>query len=297
MDDFKSQFLATIIERASSRLTKSEKMVSDYIISNFPVSVFHSASELGRNLNVSKATVGRLIRKLGFESFAEFQRDARAEIKFLTSSPSERWLQSNNREYQIEKLHLSEIQNIKKTLNELNQTQVSHLVRKMTEPNSKIFIMGERKNWPMAILLYSQLNWILPSVHLIASTGSFYPDYLLNINPKDLLVVFHFRRYPRVVDDFVSALHSRMKGKVMIALITDSSLSPISHLANFQLIAHTKSLTLFDSYTAVSTIINVILMGVIEQKPEIAAKRTEDIESIFELLKIYSKFPDMGELR
>ncbi len=297
MDDFKSQFLTTILERASYSLTKSEKMVSDYIISNYPVSVFHSASELGRKLNVSKATVGRLVRKLGFKSFAEFQRDARAEIKFLTSSPSERWLQSDHREYPIEKLLLSEIRNVKKTLNELNQTQVSHLVRKMTEPKRKIFIIGERKNWPMASLLYSQLNLILPSVHLIASTGSFYPEYLLNINPKDVLVVFHFRRYPRIAYDFVSALHGHMKGKVTIALITDSSLCPISPLANFQLIAHTKSLTLFDSYTAVSTIINVILMGVLEHQPEMAAKRIKDIESIFELFKIYSKFPGMGELR
>jgi hypothetical protein len=38
-------------------------------------------------------------------------------------------------------------------------------------------------------------------------------------------------------------------------------------------------------------------MGVLEQKPEMSAKRIKDIEDIFELFKIYGKFPGMGELR
>lgn len=284
----KSVLLKVAIENSKNRLSKSDRMLAEQLLNSYSDSVFSSVSEMAQKTGLSKSTVGRFFRKIGFNSFENFRQALREEMnQFLTSSPAERFAQLRTRNYSLDELIDIETENIRRTLKGVDQTQLSNFVNELCRPNRSIYIGGERKNWPIAFLLYVQLHWLLPSVRPIFSTGGFMPDYVLDIGSEDIIIVFCFRRYPKTVFRLVSALRYQNRWNGVIALITDSPNCPISPLSNYNFIVETESLSLFDSHTAAVTLINAILLDIIDQNPDVTKDRSERVEFLSNIFDLY----------
>ena len=65
--------VADRLRRHVDSLTRSEAQLSDIILHNYPVSGLGSITALADAADVSTPTVGRLVQKLGFDGFPEFQ--------------------------------------------------------------------------------------------------------------------------------------------------------------------------------------------------------------------------------
>ena len=285
-----SRLLKTATDQAWDSLSKSDRLIAEHLTSYYPDTAFSSVTEIAKALGISKATVGRFFRKLGFSSFSDFRQQIREEMnQYLISSPMDRLTQSRGRKYSLDDLAKQENENITRTLKEVDQSQLSAFVRNLCKPDGTVFICGERKNWPLAFLLYVQLHWILPSVRPIYSTGGFMADHLLDIGPEDTLIIFYFRRYPRLIQQFVSALRYRNNWNGLVALVTDSPQCPLSSLANYRFIIETEGLSLFDSYSAAVSLINAILLEVVEQNPELATERSARVEFLSDMFNLYHK--------
>ena len=66
----------TILERIQSlqeTLTRAERQLSGKILENYPVSGLGSITRLAEAANVSSPTVARMVQKLGFSGFPEFE--------------------------------------------------------------------------------------------------------------------------------------------------------------------------------------------------------------------------------
>ncbi|HEY8369919.1 MAG TPA: RpiR family transcriptional regulator, partial [Thermodesulfobacteriota bacterium] len=68
------------IERRRAALTESERELAAFVVEHYPHVAFESATSIGQRVGVSAATVVRFFAKLGYEGFADVQRELRAEV-------------------------------------------------------------------------------------------------------------------------------------------------------------------------------------------------------------------------
>ena len=80
----------TIVEKLRENLDNfpaTERRVAHQLLSEYPVAGLQSATDLARGVGVSPPTVLRLISRLGFGSYLDFQRELREELTAQLSSP------------------------------------------------------------------------------------------------------------------------------------------------------------------------------------------------------------------
>ena len=78
----------TIAERLQTKvdsLTRAERQLADTIMENYPVSGLGSIIAVAEKADVSTPTVARLVQKLGFSGFPEFQKQLRKELEATIS--------------------------------------------------------------------------------------------------------------------------------------------------------------------------------------------------------------------
>ncbi|MEO0915707.1 MAG: RpiR family transcriptional regulator, partial [Pseudomonadota bacterium] len=81
------QTIAEKLQDQTVDLTRAERQLSDVILRNYPVSGLGTITSLAEAADVSTPTVARLVQKLGFAGFPEFQRGLRKELDEKISSP------------------------------------------------------------------------------------------------------------------------------------------------------------------------------------------------------------------
>ena len=62
------------IKEHYNRMSKSHKIIADYISGHYDQAVFMTASRLGETLGISESTVVRFAAGIGFEGYPEFQK-------------------------------------------------------------------------------------------------------------------------------------------------------------------------------------------------------------------------------
>ena len=65
----------------------AERRIAHCLLANYPVSGLQTATDLAKSVGVSTPSVLRLIAKLGFASYLDFQRILRADLVEQLSSP------------------------------------------------------------------------------------------------------------------------------------------------------------------------------------------------------------------
>ena len=83
----------TVQDRLSAlfpALTRAEKQLAGVITENYPVSGMGSITRLAEAAGVSTPTVARMVQKLGYSGFPEFQAALRVELEARMSNPIEK---------------------------------------------------------------------------------------------------------------------------------------------------------------------------------------------------------------
>ena len=71
------------------KLSKTERLLVDEMLARYPQSLLESATALAGGGH-QRSTVVRLLAKLGYDSYAQAQTEARAEVTARLASPGER---------------------------------------------------------------------------------------------------------------------------------------------------------------------------------------------------------------
>lgn len=204
-----------------SSLTKSEKVIADFIIAN-PILAFSlNANELAVETNTSPATVGRFSRKLGFESFV----DAKIQMTGMISIQSARNTQSKS--IFIEK-NDSYKNCAKKLMTQINDVCISAMdlmdydgLEKAVSyllSSENIYIAGIGASSMIAQDLYLKLVRLNKRVHYSL-------DYHVNLlstltaTSKDVLILFSYSGESKVV---VKSLNNAKKNNVPTIAISGS---------------------------------------------------------------------------
>ncbi len=259
------------IERRRAALTESERDLSAFIVEHYPQVAFESATSIGQQVGVSAATVVRFFAKLGYDGFADVQRELRDEVAARLHSPIQRLDATREAPREAQELLRQslgvDLGNLDATYRAVDPAQFQALVERLVKGTGRTFVIGEKKGYGVAHYLHTQLNLALPDVTLLESGQSLIVDRLLRVTAQDLLVAVDVRRYARAT--VLVAKRFRDLG-ADVAVLADSPLSPLSGLAKFKLPITTTGAGAFDSYTAVISLVNALVNGVaVHRKQEL----------------------------
>ena len=281
----KRNLLRDIEERMPS-FSKSQKIISAYILENYDKAAYMTASKLGAVVKVSESTVVRFAIELGFEGYPEFQHSLQEIVRTrLTSFQRMEVTDSLIGDGDVlNKVLMSDVDKIRRTLEDIDREAFDAAVDKIVNARD-IYVIGIGSSSTLALMLNLNLRMIFDNVRLIqASSASEIYEQIMNIGKGDVLIAVSFPRYSKKAVNAVS--YAGKSGADVIAL-TDSSASPIAPYAHQALYAKSDMASFADSLVAPLSVINALVVAVSRKKKEELKVRLHQLEKIWEEYNVY----------
>lgn len=266
------------LARHHADLTGSERALAEALLRDYPHALLESATALAARNGTSASTVVRLFAKLGYTSYAEAQREARAEVTALLQTAGQRAPVTIGAERSLQQCVddalLHDQHNLGATRDGLNLAAFEAMATCLAQDKGRVHVLAQINSAPVGSWLALHLNMCRPGVQELGAGAMDTTDQLLWVQPDDVLLVFSIRRYasgPAKV-----AQHFRDAGAQVLA-ITDSPAAPVATLAHHHLQVHTSNASPFDSYTAAFFLCNALVSAVAQLRhgavPQVLARR------------------------
>lgn len=283
----------TIAERLRFRgaeLTKSERQLADIILKNYPASGLGTITTLAASAEVSTPTVARLVQKLGFTGFPEFQAELRKELNEKISGPINKrdvWADNAPDEHIMNRFTDAVIGNIRQTLREVDTNTFAHACRIISDHERSVFVVGGRITRTLADHFFLHMQVIRPGVTHINSNSNAWPHYLLDIKKGDVVVVFDIRRYENSTLRLAEFANEK---EAEIILFTDQWQSPVAAEASIVFNNRIVVPSAWDSLVTGMLLNEIIIADVQERIWGTTRGRMEELESMFDQTKFFRKF-------
>lgn len=265
------------------QLSPQEQRAADFIFDHFDDLISYNSAELARLSGVSKATVSRLFKRLGYEKY----RDMREELRTLRQSGMP--LTDNRDAVQgntlLARHYKQEMANLTQWVSQLDAAQFSEVVQKLAT-SRRIFIVGMRNSWPVALHFRQQLLQARGEVTILPQPGQTLAEELPDITPDDIVVAIAFRRRPRIIKPLL--LQFQEAGIPTLAICEPQAQAVIA-LARWHLCAPLDSVSAFDSYACANSLINLLTNAVLH---ELLSKGRQRIHYIADL---YSQLDELEQ--
>jgi DNA-binding MurR/RpiR family transcriptional regulator len=282
------ELLRDRIGRDSSKFTRSDQRIAEYLLRSYPQGMLENASQISQKVHLDVSTVTRFFPKIGYQSIRDFHRAFRENIGFVMNSPLDRYRQ-RDREKAFEDIPFPRVMeldlaNLRNTFENMKEKDIRSFLDLIVNKSKKVYVLGERKTFALAFYLYIQLHALRPDVILLRTDMSLIADLLAEIQSEDTLLVFDFRRYPVIHRRAAEAFKS-VGAKVVV--FTDSPLAPTAKLATLLFLVETRGVSIFDSYTAGFALINGLISEITKQSRGLVKERYERLEKSYSQFEIF----------
>lgn len=282
--------VADRLRRHVESLTRSEAQLSDVILHNYPVSGLGSITALAEAADVSTPTVGRLVQKLGFDGFPEFQQALRQELDETISSPltkRAKWVHDAPEEHTLNRFTKTVIDNISQSLSEIDTQDFDNACDLVADTQRRVFIVGGRITRTLADYFFLHLQVIRNGVTHVAPNSNAWAHYLLEANEGDVFVVFDIRRYENSTLRLAEMAAER---SAKIILFTDQWSSPVASLADITFRNRIAVPSAWDSSVASTLLVEAMIAKVQEKDWDVTQARMEELEDMFDRTRFFRKF-------
>lgn len=268
--------LMRLIQSKFPRLSKGQKLISEYILKHYDKAAFMTAAKLGTAVNVSESTVVRFAIELGYEGYPELQKSLQELVKTKLTSVQRLELTGDlvNEENALKGVLKADMENIRTTLEKVNQRTFDSFVDEIFKAR-KIYIIGLRSSQALGDFLGFYLNLILNNVYVLHNGISDMYEQMINIDENDLVIGIGFPRYSIKT---IEVLQFASKRNAKVLSITDSLLSPLASNSEITLVAQSNMSSFVDSLVAPLSIINAIIIAV-------GLRRKDDVANTFKKLE------------
>lgn len=275
----------TIVEKLREGLdgfSATERRVAHQLLAEYPMAGLQSATALAGVVGVSPPTVLRLVGRLGFSSYLDFQRNLREELAAQLSSP----LAKQPARKQVAGKGSRPVQadftdavlgNLQETFANLPRGEFEGVVQLLSDPRLRIHLIGGRFTDALALYLSVQLRILRPGVSHLQEQESNWRDQLLDMGKRDVLLVFDIRRYQPSLLRLAQAAAVR---QARVILLTDQWLSPIVRVATHVLTARVVVPSVLDSSTALMALSESLLAEVSRRGWEKSRRRIKELEDM-----------------
>ncbi|SDY86039.1 transcriptional regulator, RpiR family [Proteiniborus ethanoligenes] len=284
MDD-KKKDLMKVIQMNFTRLSKGQKIIAEYIMSNYDKAAFMTASKLGEVVGVSESTVVRFATSLGFSGYPSLQSALQELIKNKLTTVQRLSMSDNysNNEVGLKKILRTDMENIKATIDDMNVETFEKVVDSILEAR-RIYILGLRSSTALADYLGFYLGILVDDVKVVKTGTSDVFEQILRVTKDDLVIGISYPRYSRRTLDVLKYVKGQ---QCKIVGITDSLVSPIANIADYTLIARSNMLSFVDSLVAPMSLINALIIAIGIREKDNIKKYFNELEIIWKEFNIY----------
>lgn len=280
--------LRDVVFQRMDELTPAERKVARTLLARYPAAGLESTAALAAAAGTSKPTVLRLLARLGFGGYPDFQQRLRAEVtRSMSASPLAR-AQARRAAPPADSVFLRAVDARARVVARLRDTvppaEVERAVALLAGRPRHVVICGGYFSRLVARMLALQLDQLIPNVDfaeepLGADTGKY-----LRAGRASVAIVFDLRRHELVAKEVVALAKAR--GATVI-LVTDESLSPSAGEADIVLPVAVDGAP-FDSFAALLVLTESLAEAVFHAGGEAAVDRMADWERSVRIHRAYT---------
>lgn len=263
------------LESHYARLSPREKRVADFVFDHFDDLISYNSAELARLSGVSKATVSRLFKRLGYEKY----KDMHDELRTLRQSGMP--LTDNRDAVQgntlLARHYKQEMANLTSWTNAIDAQQFTEIIQSLSQ-SRRVVIIGLRNSYPVAMHLRLQLMQVRSQVSLLPSPGQTLSEELADLSHEDVVVVVGFRRRPSIIRRVLEQLQRQ---SVPTVLLSEPQVPVLQGLARWQLAAPLESVSAFDSYSAAMSLVNLLSNALLHEMLTEGRQRIHQIADLY----------------
>lgn len=261
-----------------SHMTRGETDIVNYFKEVRAELAMENILSISEGANVSKATVTRFVKKLGYRDFAQFKSSLRRELFSSLDSPYQR--------YQAQKSTLEKegrdpwtlvvdatIGDIKEALALNTDRKITEAARMLGQNTGRLFVIGQLASFGIAHYFWQSVCLIRPAVFLDSFSGNMtFP--LVDVNENDVLLAISYLNYSQQTTRVMKHFHGR---GARVVLLTDSETAPPAQWSHLQLLAPTQWETMLISRCACIMVVEGILSAMFRMADDRVQKRVDEI--------------------
>jgi DNA-binding MurR/RpiR family transcriptional regulator len=284
-----SMTVSDVINAHFAVLTRAEKRLAETLLDNYPVSGLGSITTVAENAGVSTPTVARMVQKLGFRGFPDFQARLHQELEATISNPiakHDRWAASAPGTHILNRFADAIMGNMRQTLSQLEPVEFDQAAALTADRKRSVYLVGGRITRSMADYLFTHLQVIRPGVTQIAVNSSSWPHYVLDMKRGDVLILFDIRRYEQEMETLARSARNR---GVEIILFTDQWGSPVAKSASKIFRAQIEVPSAWDSSVMLLFLVEALIEAVQSTNWDETKDRMKTLEGLFDSTRIFRK--------
>lgn len=285
--------LFSLINEKLDGLSKGQKLIAEFILSQYEKAAFMTAQKLGKTVGVSESTVVRFASELGYDGYPALQRGLQDLMRNKLTAVQRIEVTSGqmSNDDVLERVLNLDIDRIRRTLEETSKEDFNSAVDKIVSCNT-IYIMGTRSAASIASFMNYYLSLIFPHVKLVQSTTtSELFEKIMRIDEKDVMIGISFPRYSKQT---MRALKYAKNNGANVIAITDSKNSPLAKYADNLLLARSDMASFVDSLVAPLSLINALIVAVSIRNVDRVTQTFEKLEKVWEEYDVYAKGEEDG---
>jgi DNA-binding MurR/RpiR family transcriptional regulator len=268
-------------------LTPAERKVARTLLARYPAAGLESTAALAAAAGTSKPTVLRLLGRLGFGSYGDFQQRLRAEVtRTLSASPLSR-ARSRRPAASEDDVFQRAIEMRAQLIARLPGTvppgEIERAVALLAARPKHVVVSGGYFSRLVARLLAMQLDELIPSVDYAGEPLGADVGKYLQCSRGCVAIVFDVRRPELAAREVVSM--AKASGASVI-LITDESLSPAAEEADIVLPVAVDGVP-FDSFAALLVLTESLVEAVFHRAGDVAVERMASWERSMHIYRAF----------
>lgn len=286
-----SELLARIDARWAE-LTPAERVVAEHLRRHPEDAVLYNSSELARRSGVSKATVSRLLRNLGWARATDAREQLRAQraqgVPVDPGTPA--WPgtpvwpgvagssgASEAPGFPGAGAGASAADGVRVAFASLEAAGEARIATAIAGAR-RVLVLGFRNGYPVALHLREQLAQARPGVQIAPIVGQSLAEELVGLDRRDFVVVIGFRRRPAF---FAALLAHLREAPARVLVIADPTGASYTAGHEFGIVCPIDGPGPFDSYDAAMALVARIASGVHRSLGESARLRALAIADLF----------------
>lgn len=270
-------------------MTRAERQLAGHLLRHYPVAALGSVTALARGAAVSSPTVVRLVQKLGFKGYPDFQAGIRAEVEERLVSPlvkHDRWAGGVPDTHILNRFADAVLGNLQATLAQIDHAEFDAVAALMADPGRQVYATGGRITHAMADYFVTHMKVIRPGVSLISEMSNAWPPALIEMRPGDVLLAFDIRRYENNVLQLVEMAAEQ---GAEVVLVTDPWVSPAAAHARYRFSAQIEVPSAWDSTVAIQVLVETLLAAVQSLTWQETAARMKRLEELYTRARFFRR--------
>jgi DNA-binding MurR/RpiR family transcriptional regulator len=271
--------VAERVRDAMPGLTNSEKRAAQALLANYPLLGLETVARFAGQAGVSAPSILRFVGRIGFASYADFQRRLKNEVEARLLSPLEKAGASPRRTKPKPQSAFAEevTGNVAETFRRLPAGEFEAVAAILADPRRPLHLLGGRFTDSLARYMTAHLRILRPNVSHLEGQRANWRDQLIDMGSRDVLFLIDIRRYQ---DDLVELAAAAAKRRVTTILLTDQWLSPAARHSRHVLPARISAPSAWDSTVALLALIEALIAEVTARRGDASRERMAAIEAI-----------------